>query len=191
MHLSYKNIVILMNYVYRWNNGYFPFFSCFHHSPSCVINHTLNHKTLDTNYNTLFSSLGSWKFKQLICCQFLLGPRPPRRPSAHSQGYEIIIISFLCEWGSLKDHKSIQNVEIRAYLLPHLRFACCFSLQDLSFVGKQFHLHSVQPGAELLVRGVQAPCKLQGLVQGLGYIRAQFSNVFVPCFNGFQFILNY
>lgn len=36
---------------------FFPF--CFHHSVSCVINYTPKHKTLETNYDVLFSSLGS------------------------------------------------------------------------------------------------------------------------------------
>lgn len=36
---------------------FFPF--CFHHSVSCVTNYTPKHKTLETNYDVLFSSLGS------------------------------------------------------------------------------------------------------------------------------------
>lgn len=79
---------------------------------------------------------------------------------------------------------------VRAYFLPRVCLAGSLSLQNLRFVREQLDFHLVQPGAQPLVGGLQPPCKLQRLLQGLCNVCAQLSDVLVSCFNGFQFILN-
>lgn len=79
---------------------------------------------------------------------------------------------------------------VGAYFLPRVGLAGGLSLQNLRFVREQLDFHLVQPGAQRLVGGLQPLRELQRLLQGLGNVRAQLSDVLVSRFNGFQFILN-
>ena len=100
------------------------------------------------------------------------------------------ITSPLSDSPPLRDNKQTQRIYVGAYFLPRVCLAGSLSLQNLCFVREQLDFHLVQPGAQPLVGGLQPPCKLQCLFQGLRNVRALLSDVLVSRFNGFQLILN-
>ena len=59
MHLSHKNSYSNQIMCISGNNDPFPLFIYFLFSSFCLLCSVMNYTTLKTNYNTLFSSLGS------------------------------------------------------------------------------------------------------------------------------------